>query len=551
MPSGSRMGYSLQGEKPLSQQSVERSSNAYDQHLLSKIGKPGSPPRAPSLSAPASNAGLPFHAKTRTLSTLSIGDGALSPRDVPSRWGSGPPSAAISPGTKMGAWADYVSYPSPSADSAVHSPMDVDGFAHARDRYGSGASARRGTEERSRAAAAAAAKASYDHAMFPEPEADFAMDDAGPARQHSLPGRMLSFADGLSPVSRHGMKRRASSPPRGAAADPMYAFADVVENRDRRQLGLRSNSCTSPSTSRYPVSHGSISSISSLRTESYGSSTGFSVAASSITSFGGRSPGAMSPTSELETCYEKPYLTPAPHRAQYSDLVDIKGSVSRKGSTQNGISLSKPTAPRIGRLYICECCPKKPKKLESLEELRAHELEKQYTCQFCNKRFKNKNEAERHQNSLHLRRHSWSCAALSNPESAFHPSASPAYQTPNGASHDTCGYCGAEFANFPAPEWERRMDHLINSHKFGECNQAKKFYRADHFRQHLKHSHNGASGKWTNTLESACMKEEAPHEGLPSIGEQPGDHAESEGSSSTNAAVVAAHHPLDEVMTGA
>ncbi|KAI1907515.1 hypothetical protein LOZ64_005877 [Ophidiomyces ophidiicola] len=372
------------------------------------------------------------------------------------------------------------------------------------------------------------------------------MDDAGPARQHSLPGRMLSFADGLSPVSRHGMKRRASSPPRGAAADPMYAFADVVENRDRRQLGLRSNSCTSPSTSRYPVSHGSISSISSLRTESYGSSTGFSVAASSITSFGGRSPGAMSPTSELETCYEKPYLTPAPHRAQYSDLVDIKGSVSRKGSTQNGISLSKPTAPRIGRLYICECCPKKPKKLESLEELRAHELEKQYTCQFCNKRFKNKNEAERHQNSLHLRRHSWSCAALSNPESAFHPSASPAYQTPNGASHDTCGYCGAEFANFPAPEWERRMDHLINSHKFGECNQAKKFYRADHFRQHLKHSHNGASGKWTNTLESACMKEEAPHEGLPSIGEQPGDHAESEGSSSTNAAVVAAHHPLDE-----
>ncbi|MBE7179696.1 MAG: hypothetical protein INR71_00545 [Terriglobus roseus] len=47
-------------------------------------------------------------------------------------------------------------------------------------------------------------------------------------------------------------------------------------------------------------------------------------------------------------------------------------------------------------------------------------------------------------------------------------------------------------------------------HKFGECNQAKKFFRADHFRQHLKHSHAGASGKWTNMLEMACMKDEPP-----------------------------------------
>src|SRR5215471_4341959 len=137
-------------------------------------------------------------------------------------------------------------------------------------------------------------------------------------------------------------------------------------------------------------------------------------------------------------------------------------------------------------------------------------MEKQYTCQFCNKRFKNKNEAERHQNSLHLRHHSWSCAALSGYEAAFHPSASPNCQTPTGASHDTCGYCGDEFSNYPQPEWDRRVDHLTAIHKFGECNQAKKFYRADHFRQHLKHSHAGSSGKWTNFLENACMKYESP-----------------------------------------
>jgi len=136
-------------------------------------------------------------------------------------------------------------------------------------------------------------------------------------------------------------------------------------------------------------------------------------------------------------------------------------------------------------------------------------MEKQYSCQFCHNRFKNKNEAERHQNSLHLRRHSWACSAISGYKAAFHPSSSSS-QTPSGPTSDVCGYCGEEFPNNPRPDWDRRVDHLTNVHKFGECNQAKKFFRADHFRQHLKHSHAGVSGKWTNMLENACMKDELP-----------------------------------------
>lgn len=130
---------------------------------------------------------------------------------------------------------------------------------------------------------------------------------------------------------------------------------------------------------------------------------------------------------------------------------------------------------------------------------RLHENEKQYTCAYCSNRFKNKNEAERHQNSLHLRRNSWSCAALSGIEAAFHSSSS-------ANRSDVCGYCGQEFSN--PPQWDVRAEHLNHVHKFGECNQAKKFFRADHFRQHLKHSHQGTSGKWTNMLENACMKDE-------------------------------------------
>ena len=149
-----------------------------------------------------------------------------------------------------------------------------------------------------------------------------------------------------------------------------------------------------------------------------------------------------------------------------------------------------------------------------------HQNEKQYFCIYCNNRFKNKNEAERHQNSLHVRRHSWSCATLDrNYEAAFHPNtAIPPHTNSNVpppqpgvlAQTDVCGYCGLEFPNFPAPDWMARSSHLTNVHKFGECNQSKKFYRADHFRQHLKHSHAGTSGKWTNMLENACMKVEQP-----------------------------------------
>ena len=81
------------------------------------------------------------------------------------------------------------------------------------------------------------------------------------------------------------------------------------------------------------------------------------------------------------------------------------------------------------------------------------------------------------------------------------------HASPSSAA-DVCGYCGEEFAR-PA-NWDARTNHLNHVHKFGECNQAKKFFRADHFRQHLKHSHAGTSGKWTNMLENACMKEEPP-----------------------------------------
>ncbi|KAF7504585.1 hypothetical protein GJ744_002080 [Endocarpon pusillum] len=186
----------------------------------------------------------------------------------------------------------------------------------------------------------------------------------------------------------------------------------------------------------------------------------------------------------------------SPARARRPALIDQV--------TETTVSGSSGIAPR--RVYMCECCPKKPKRFDNEEELKIHMMEKQYKCGYCRNRFKNKNEAEQHENSLHLRRYSWSCAAISGYEAAFHPSTSPASQTTNGPSGDACGFCGREFPNFPRDS-HSRIEHLTNLHNFQECKQTK-FFRADHFQQHLKHSHTGTSGKWTNMLVNACMKEE-------------------------------------------
>ncbi|KAH7232900.1 hypothetical protein BKA59DRAFT_446395 [Fusarium tricinctum] len=159
--------------------------------------------------------------------------------------------------------------------------------------------------------------------------------------------------------------------------------------------------------------------------------------------------------------------------------------------------------------FLCECCPKKPKRFKTIKDLTAHESEKQYKCSFCGNGFKNKNEAERHQNFIHVRRHAWSCSNLSGYDRTFSESDIQPGQC------DTCGYCGDDFSRSGQADgqtryttdqdWDERIKHLQESHNFGNCNASKKFFRADHFRQHLKHSHAGVNGKWIATLELACM----------------------------------------------
>ncbi|KAL5120514.1 hypothetical protein ACEQ8H_001532 [Pleosporales sp. CAS-2024a] len=480
-------------ERQLGQQALQSSSHAYDKQLLSKIGGPNTPTRAnapphSNTAQDATDIHVPFQ-KLNNLKPLSVPDRRNSTHDSPStKW---PPSGAISPG--------YPSFRNPVFDS--HS---VDSH---RARYGSISTPGPLDETSSQH------RGSFDHGVFPEH--DFGMDENG-LRELNINDRSPESEDYiLGPKG--GLKRRASSPPSEAAREDRPTTSGQSDLYHRRSVQMLVNrNCAA---SRFQASHGSVSSASSLgqRTGSIGSSFGFSTAASSMTSYSGDqrlSPNALSPLGEKDPGPVSPYaasrsLNPSPRSSLSRPPQHQQGPSetdqpqSRKMSTESTLHpRHNSIVSRIPGAYICECCPKKPKKFDSEEELRLHELEKQYICQYCPNRFKNKNEAERHQNSLHLRRHSWACAALTSVHSAFH--ASPTRPT----AADVCGYCGEEFPN-PA-DWNARSEHLNHVHKFGECNQAKKFFRADHFRQHLKHSHAGTSGKWTNMLENACMRDEPP-----------------------------------------
>lgn len=520
----------LAGEQNFSRRSVKESRDAYDQHLLSRIGRPPSPGLGSdnhrSLTAPS----LPSRPHIR-MPSPSASEWQRGFVDL--KWYNSPQSGAVSPRTKANG-GEYLDCRSPSVESsAPSSTLEYDhisvvqNLSNQRGRKNSQYDDCPSLLSRSN-------RGSYDQGVFSDLEGDLACEEAGTTRipmWEALP----PYLDAFKP----GMKRRASSPVREVMSSgrptlqPRASVGDLSHQRREPSHPLGRNAHFG--TSLTP-SHGFMSSASSasLRTDSYSSPGGFSVGGSSTTSLSSydRSPGGLSSQSDFDSFSEKStVLKVASEQLLTNQLASANSqprSVNSKFTTvvgkmpvQAGVSAAKATGSKLGGLYICDCCPKKPKKFDSADELRAHEMEKQYTCQFCSNRFKNKNEAERHQNSLHLRRHSWSCAALRGFQAAFHASGTVTAQTSNGPSHDTCGYCGDEFPNFPQPDWDQRFDHVTNVHKFGECNHSKKFYRADHFRQHLKHSHAGTSGKWTNILESACMREESPAElRLESIGER-------------------------------
>lgn len=316
---------SLQGEQNFSRKCVQSSSNDYDRQLLSKIGKPSSPPRASSISS------LPLH--TRRTSRASAFDESLK---IPDTFASSTSFGPSSPGV-LSPWRDHSEYRSPSVESSAPSTTDW------RTKEG----------------------------VTPQ------SDDA------------IFFSDmGADAGRQHGMKRRAMSPPRELATDESSVIHRAKSQSDlsqRRTSGLPYLGGTSPAPWYSPSgSFSPLSTGSHRTTASFGSSTSFSISGSSMTSLSSYDRFSMggSPLSEGDIPDNKP-LNPnlggslfngVPSSGPYSGLSspsDIKPGYSpQRVSLQSPLSGTQINENKPGVLYVCECCPKKPKKFETKEQLR-------------------------------------------------------------------------------------------------------------------------------------------------------------------------------------
>lgn len=274
----------------------------------------------------------------------SISDSPANSRFAPSL----PSSGAISPGF-TGFWD--------------HAPADSN-LLHTHTRNGS-LSSHRG---------------SYDNTMY-------AHDDMEDSRMSSLNIHDRSpsgYSDDYANGAKVGTKRRASSPPRDLYYEERSSISsasgqnEAYNRRSLHQLPERG----SP-VARFQPSHSSLSSASSYapRHGSFGSSLGVPSVPSSATSYasGRVSPSALSPAIDPDLARARTPSGSGQSLKPSPILPNPQHGRTLSSSTQGGAQSSGPeSAPhsrqsslsQLQGMYICECCPKKPKKFDTEDDLR-------------------------------------------------------------------------------------------------------------------------------------------------------------------------------------
>lgn len=286
-----------------------------------------------------------------------------------SRWMTSPISGGLSPLPRP-AWREYNMNPrSPSGDSISNLlVLDPELFLQSKTTSHTQTGSARSTNEDSISIDSRSQRGSYDQAMFGTDELDCGNDDLG-----SLPHRVRRQQSG------QGLKRRALSPPGDMSrGEKSPTFSNAQFNKATAHVASRS-----PAASYRPYpSHGSISSVSSsLRQNSHASSFAPSLAGSSMTSISSYDRPSPSESSQAQL-----FPTPAgsissptaslvsfrkPLAPTEQSLPQDSVAILRKMSIQTAVNDNgPPPATKIGNYYMCECCPKKPRKFETETDLR-------------------------------------------------------------------------------------------------------------------------------------------------------------------------------------
>ena len=468
----------LLGARHLEQRNLQNSSQAYDNKLLSKIGRPETPPRSLSIGSieVSPTSGQVFYQSAKPphrLQCSSTPDESIcaSPDlpyrkdSFPSRFGSSPQSRPqsrpISPGSITSATSgkQFMDWRSPAWDcgSTPSSAIEWEQqqrrpgtsshpLRHQRShRSGSGGPMLISLDESASGSFPCGShpanlsypyitsntandcsnrykRGSFDQSIITESDptvsgniSEYPVEETGASAlrrlhldDHTPHSSLDSFSSSYflpslfnshssSTESRMGVKKRkAGSPPPGGPHDDkpsLLVGGDCSDYHNRSTTSSTAQLSANQSSPQNPFapSHGSISSASSssLRNGSYASSNGLSLG-SSITSIsshdhlssGGLSPGCISPSSEQQqqqSGRDSPYVSTlslnsgaqdcllrAQQRPQPEPL--STAAIARKMSGPTALQ-KHSTAPKIQN-HICECCPKKPKKFDTLQELK-------------------------------------------------------------------------------------------------------------------------------------------------------------------------------------
>jgi hypothetical protein len=140
---------------------------------------------------------------------------------------------------------------------------------------------------------------------------------------------------------------------------------------------------------------------------------------------------------------------------------------------------------------------------------KVHKLERQFKCKYCSPCFKAKNEANRHENSLHIRGETWKCVAINDFTKISQNSTERASRPDTQVSLvDICSFCGEDFPSQPSPDWSLRDYHLTSVHKIDGRDKHRSFHRVDHYLQYVVHFHEGQRGPWLTELEELAWWED-------------------------------------------
>lgn len=370
---------SLRGFQSSVHDQYQSNAQAYDKSLLQKLdARRGSdnttPPRGPpkhkfgnsANNSPTSRIAMEHRHPTLKPLSLPLHTGKPGLAESPlSKWGDSmsQTSSPVNPFARSNGISQY-DYRSPS-DTAE---LDRSPLPYIR-RSGSGSVMSIGDDASS---VASRSRDGYDQRRSPDQDADFPMEEASLTRlqieDHS------SRYDLYSPGSAAGQKRRASSPPRdeGPSLHTVGSASDLFRRRE-------SASRASPGPN-YHIATGSVSSTASCaRSGSYVST--LSLAATSMTgasSYGRASPGVSPGTTD--TSLDSPYMTsmslnPSPRsslpRTNHQRAVsESRPLISSRKMPDTLGHVKHNSAPKVQGVFICECCPKKPKKFDTQEELK-------------------------------------------------------------------------------------------------------------------------------------------------------------------------------------